>query len=123
MQSFNAPDVKENIFANLEKWYNSQSKYNQVSLAAALGVTRQSVKRWLTHVCIPDTSLWFPLCEIMGISIIDFLGLDAKAPLSQNESNLIENYKNDLSFKSFIDRYFSDKDFKRTIDSLAVLTK
>ena len=117
------PDVKENILNNLINWFNSQSIYNQVSLASTLGVSRQSVTRWLTRVCIPDTTLWFKLCEIMNISIVEFLGLDQKAMLSQTETNLINNYKNDLSFKSFIDRYFSDENFKRTIDSLATLTK
>ena len=117
------PDVKENILKNLINWFYSQSIYNQVSLASALGVSRQSVTRWLTRVCIPDTTLWFKLCEIMNISIVEFLGLNQKAMLSQTETNLINNYKNDLSFKSFIDRYFSDENFKRTIDSLATLTK
>ena len=117
------PDVKENILNNLINWFNSQSIYNQVSLASALGVSRQSVTRWLTRVCIPDTTLWFKLCEIMNISIVEFLGLNQKAMLSQTETKLINNYNNDLSFKSFIDRYFLDENFKRTIDSLATLTK
>lgn len=117
------PDVKENILNNLINWFNTQTIYNKVSFSRALGVSIQSVTRWLTRVCLPDTSLWFKLCEIMNISIVEFLGLDQKAMLSQTETNLINNYKNDLSFKSFIDRYFSDENFKRTIDSLATLTK
>ena len=117
------PDVKENILKNLINWFNTQTIYNKVSFSRALGVSIQSVTRWLTRVCLPDTSLWFKLCEIMNISIVEFLGLDQKAMLSQTETNLINNYKNDLSFKSFIDRYFSDENFKRTIDSLATLTK
>ena len=117
------PDVKENILNNLINWFNTQTIYNKVSFSRALGVSIQSVTRWLTRVCIPDTTLWFKLCEIMNISIVEFLGLDQKAMLSQTETNLINNYKNDLSFKSFIDRYFSDENFKRTIDSLATLTK
>lgn len=117
------PDVKESIFKKLITWFYSQSIYNKSSLATALGVSGQSVARWLTRVCIPDTALWFKLCEIMNISIVEFLGLDKNAMLSQTESTLINNYKNDLSFKSFIDHYFSDENFKRTIDSLAVLTK
>lgn len=117
------PDVKENILNNLINWFNSQSIYNKLSLSRVLGVSIQSITRWLTRVCLPDTTLWFKLCEIMNISIVEFLGLDQKTMLSQTETKLINNYKNDLSFKSFIDRYFSDENFKRTIDSLAILTK
>ena len=36
---------------------------------------------------------------------------------------MVDHYKEDLSFNSFIDRYFSDENFKRTIDSLTALTK
>lgn len=116
-------DVKENILNNIINWYNSQKKYNQVSLASALGISRQSVTRWLNRVCIPDTGLWFKLCEIMNISIIEFLGLNQNAALSPIETLMVDHYKEDLSFNSFIDRYFSDENFKRTIDSLTALTK
>ena len=85
------PDVKENILNNLINWFNTQTIYNKVSFSRALGVSIQSVTRWLTRVCLPDTSLWFKLCEIMNISIVEFLGLDQKAMLSQTETNLINN--------------------------------
>ena len=123
MTTTHSLDVKENIFNVINDWFNSQTKYNQVSLAAALGVTRQSVKRWLTRVCVPDTSLWYQLCDIMNVSIIKFLGIDDNALLTRTENDLLVHYKNDLSFNTFIDRYFADENFKRTIDSLAVLTK
>ena len=59
----------------------------------------------------------------MNISISTFLGIDNSNTLSMRETEIIRNYQENLSFKNFIDKYFSDETFKSTIDSLANLVK
>ena len=115
--------LKDNIFNNLKTWYKSQAIYTQKTLAAELGVTQTSINRWLDGKCLPDISLWLKLCDIMNISITTFLGIDNPNTLSMRESEIIRNYQENLSFKNFIDKYFSDDAFKSTIDSLANLVK
>ena len=116
-------NLKENIFNNLKTWYKSQAIYTQKTLAAELGVTQTSINRWLDGKCLPVISLWLKLCDIMNISIATFLGIDNPNTLSMRESEIIRNYQENLSFKNFIDKYFSDDAFKSTIDSLANLVK
>jgi len=116
-------NLKENIIKNLQTWYKSQKIFTQKTLAAELGVSQTSINRWLDGKCLPDIALWVRLCDIMNISITKFLGLDDSNSLSLRESEIIRYYQENLSFKSFIDKYFSDEAFKTTIDSLSTLVK
>lgn len=116
-------NLKENIIKNLQTWYKSQKVFTQKTLAAELGVSQTSINRWLDGKCLPDIALWVRLCDIMNISITKFLGLDDSNSLSLRESEIIRYYQENLSFKSFIDKYFSDEAFKTTIDSLSTLVK
>lgn len=116
-------NLKENIIKNLKSWYKTQVIYTQKSLANELGVTQTSINRWLDGKCLPDISLWLKLCNIMNISIFSFLGINNSNSLSLRESEIIKSYQEDLSFKNFIDKYFSDEKFKTTIDSLSTILK
>lgn len=116
-------NLKENIIKNLKSWYKTQAIYTQKTLANELGVTQTSINRWLDGKCLPDISLWLKLCNIMDISISTFLGIDNSNTLSLRESEIIKTYQEDLSFKNFIDKYFSDEKFKATIDSLSTIVK
>lgn len=46
-----------------------EKKLTQVQLAEQLGTTDKSVSKWENGVCLPDSSLYEPLCNILGISI------------------------------------------------------
>lgn len=116
-------NLKENILDNISAWFNNQKEYSQNSLGKKLGVSQTTVGRWLDRTCLPDISLWPALCAIMDMTISHFLKLEDSISLSHKETQLITTYQNDLSFKSFIDKYLSDEAFKRTIDSLAAYTK
>lgn len=45
----------------------------QVELADKLGMSNKSVSKWERGVCLPDVSLYSELCNILGISINEFL--------------------------------------------------
>ena len=45
----------------------------QKQLAEKLGMSDKSVSKWERGVCLPDVSLYFDLCSILGISINEFL--------------------------------------------------
>ncbi len=116
-------NLKENIIKNLKSWYKTQEIYTQQTLANELGVSQTSIQRWLDGKCLPDISLWSKLCIIMKINISTFLGIDNSNSLTLRESEIIKSYQEDLSFKNFIDKYFSDEKFKTTIDSLSSIVK
>ena len=44
-------------------------KLTQEGLAEKLGITNKAVSKWENGNCLPDASLYQPLCKILGISI------------------------------------------------------
>ena len=123
MSNLDYTNLKENIFDVFISWFNNQKNYSQRSLGLKLGISQTTVARWLNRTCLPDISLWPALCDIMDITISQLLKLDNSGCLSNKESQLINAYQTDLSFKTFIDKYLSDETFKQMINSLAVYTK
>lgn len=45
----------------------------QRQLAEKLGMSDKSVSKWERGICLPDVSVYFDLCQILGISINEFL--------------------------------------------------
>ena len=41
----------------------------QTQLAEILNTTNKSVSKWENGICLPDASLYEPLCDILGITI------------------------------------------------------
>ena len=58
----------------------------QQSLAEKLGVTDRSISNWENGKCMPDLSLFKPLCEILNISINELM----------SGEKITENYQNKL---------------------------
>ena len=46
-----------------------EKQMTQEQLAVHLGVTSKSVSKWENGRCLPDSSLYEPLCNILGITI------------------------------------------------------
>ena len=45
----------------------------QRQLAEKLGKSDKSVSKWERGICLPDVSVYLELCEILGISLNEFL--------------------------------------------------
>ena len=45
----------------------------QRQLAEKLNMSDKSVSKWERGICLPDVSVYMELCEILGISINEFL--------------------------------------------------
>lgn len=65
----------------------------QVELATQLGMSDKSVSKWERGICLPDVSVYTPLCEILGISINEFIAgedLDHDRLVYQAEKNILD---------------------------------
>lgn len=78
----------------------------QVQLADLLGTTNKSVSKWENGICLPDSSLYESLCEILDISINElFAGKkiideDYKKVADDNLMKLLKHSLYKLSDKS-----------------------
>ncbi len=64
----------------------------QAELAKKLGMSDKSVSKWERGVCLPDVSVYIQLCDILDISINEFIAgedLDEKGIVHQSEANII----------------------------------
>ena len=65
----------------------------QKQLAEKLNMSDKSVSKWERGVCMPDVSVYLEICEILGISINEFLaGEDIRQEdiIRKSEDNLIQ---------------------------------
>lgn len=65
----------------------------QKQFAEKLNMSDKSVSKWERGVCLPDVSVYMELCEILGISINEFLAgedIDAENVEKKSEDNIIQ---------------------------------
>ena len=65
----------------------------QSQLAEKLGKSDKSVSKWERGVCLPDVSVYMELCDILGISINEFLAgedISQENIVKQSEDNLLQ---------------------------------
>ena len=64
----------------------------QRQLAEKLGMSDKSVSKWERGVCLPDVSVYMDLCQILGISINEFLAgedIVQEELIQKSEENII----------------------------------
>ena len=65
----------------------------QAQLAEQLGMSDKSVSKWERGVCLPDTRVYVQLCEILGISVNEFIAgedIAAEALPAKADENLVQ---------------------------------
>lgn len=73
----------------------------QMQLAEKLSITDRAVSKWETGICLPDVSVYLELCEILGISLNEFLAgedIEVTNVEKKSEDTLIQITK-DSSYK------------------------
>ena len=64
----------------------------QTELAEKLGMSNKSVSKWERGVCLPDVSLYMELCDILGITINEFIAgedLPEERFVEKSDENII----------------------------------
>jgi len=100
----------------------------QVQLAEQLGTTDKSVSKWENGICLPDSSQYKPLCNVLNITINElFSGQkisndDYKRIADDNllkllKNNLYESSDKSLSFNEF------DNALNRISETIILLNK
>lgn len=65
----------------------------QKQIAEKLGMSDKSVSKWERGICLPDVSVYLELCDILGISINEFLAgedISEQNMVKKSEDNLIQ---------------------------------
>lgn len=65
----------------------------QAQLAGKLGMSDKSVSKWERGICLPDVSVYMRLCDILGITLNEFIAgedIDIKEIPLKSEENLMQ---------------------------------
>ena len=116
-------NIKDHICSFIDEWLTNSKTYNNVSFGRELGLSDSSVKRWRKKVCAPDISLLPKICQIMGISISTLFGFDNSSALTQDEKQLLKIYQSNPEFKSLIENYMKNEQFRIAVNSITKLSK
>ncbi len=71
----------------------------QAELAEKLGMSNKSVSKWERGVCLPDVSIYMELCNILGISLNEFIAgedLTEEKIVEKSEANIVDVAKNEV---------------------------
>lgn len=79
--------------------WRKKKKLTQSELAERLGVTDRSVSNWETGKNMPDLSLFKPLCEILDITINEFLSGE-KLTQEKYQEKFEENIVNTIDYST-----------------------
>lgn len=81
----------------------------QAELAEKLGMSNKSVSKWERGVCLPDVSIYTQLCDILGISLNEFIAgedIESDKIAEKSENNILEVTRDGLrrsaKFKTII---------------------
>ena len=88
----------------------------QKQVAEHLGMSDKSVSKWERGICLPDVSVYLELCEILGITINEFLAgedIPREDLPAKSEDNLIQVTQ---------DSQHRQRKLKRVIATLVALT-
>ena len=88
----------------------------QKQVAEQLGMSDKSVSKWERGICLPDVSVYLELCEILGITINEFLAgedIPREDLPAKSEDNLIQVAQ---------DSQHRQRRLKRVIATLVALT-
>ena len=91
-----------------------EKQLTQEQLAVLLGVTSKSISKWETGNCLPDSSKYKTLCEILGITVNDLFSGERLSSETENEA---KDYLVDLLASRIydVDCGVSYEDFKNAL--------
>ena len=87
----------------------------QKQVAERLGMSDKSVSKWERGICMPDVSVYTQLCDILGISINEFI-----AGEDISEENIIKKSEDNLIWVAKDNKY-RQKNLKSIIAALTVI--
>ena len=105
----------------IDNWMTEHHVSNH-KLGSVLGVSDVSVRRWRIGECAPDIDLLPSICDFMNVTINELMNIN-NATLTPKQMAFLNRYNTDENFKKIIDSYHDNEEFKVCLDSILNLMK
>lgn len=116
-------DIKENICNNIKHFLDNTPGMTNTKFGALFNVTEATVRGWRKNENIPSVKLFEPIANVLGITLIELLGLDHDNYLSPEDLALIKAYSSDNQFKEIVDKILNDESLKNAIYTIVSNSK
>lgn len=111
-------NVKSSISKHIKNYLNKNPKVSKSEFGKLFNVSHTTVNRWINELCVPELELFPAICDLLNITIYEFIGVEDPNKLTKVEFEIIESYHNNENFRVLIDRYRSDSKFRNDIDKM-----
>lgn len=97
----------QNITAAINDWFSKNPDKKNIDLAKHFNVSEMTASRWHKGINIPDVELLPELAKFLGISLYELFGIKDPSILSDEEKNLISNYREKSSMQIAVKKLLS----------------
>lgn len=116
-------DIKENICNNIKQYLDNTPDMTNAKFGALFNVTEATVRGWRKNENIPSIKLFEPIADVLGITLIELLGLDHENYLLPEDIDLIKAYSTDNQFREIVDKILNDSSLKNAIYTIVSNSK
>lgn len=96
--------IRNNIAVILNKKLKDEKVMSQKEFAGKLGVSQPTITKWLNGFNAPDIELVPSVCELLGISLYEFFGVNNPNDLSEEDRVILKKIKENPALREIVNK-------------------
>ena len=88
MPSRKHPSVKSSISKHIQKYLNDNNIF-KLQFGKMFHISHTTVNRWINELCVPELELFSSLCELLNVTIYEFIGVEVPYKFTETQLEII----------------------------------
>lgn len=88
MPSSKHPSVKSSISKHIQKYLNDNNIF-KLQFGKMFHISHTTVNRWINELCVPELELFSSLCELLNVTIYEFIGVEVPYKFTETQLEII----------------------------------
>ena len=88
MPSSKHPSVKSSISKYIQKYLNDNNIF-KLQFGKMFHISHTTVNRWINELCVPELELFSSLCELLNVTIYEFIGVEVPYKFTETQLEII----------------------------------
>ena len=88
MPSSKHPSVKSSISKHIQKYLNDNNIF-KLQFGKMFHISHTTVNRWINELCVPELELFSSLCELLNVTIYEFIGIEVPYKFTETQLEII----------------------------------
>ena len=99
-------NVKSSISKHIKN-YLLNNNISKLQFGKIFNVSHTTVNRWLSEYCVPELELFPAICDLLNITIYEFIGVEDPNKLTETEFEIIDGQQRFTTITHLHSGYFS----------------